>query len=245
MVTCSDCGSEFEEATVAGPFARFAAAIRPEAMLCPECEDRLSRREELEEERLRQAATLERRRAMAGMPERLQRVSFLNLRDVPPNAIAAAREWAQGRRRGLVLSGKIGVGKTFIAAAAANEMLGRRQLQWCATSSLIIQVSAAFGDEDRAKAIRHLTGNGPLVLDDLDKVNPSPYVRQHLFAAIDNRIVADAPLLVTTNLDLRGVAARLGDEVASRLEGYCRIVTLMGADRRRLDYRTHNATRRF
>lgn len=244
-VTCSRCGGKFDPPTLAGRFAKFAKALAPASPVwtCAACDDELDALEEQAARRERRVLVATTRRRHAGIPARLQRVTFQNLANVPPNAIHAAEEWASGKRRGLVLTGNVGAGKTWIAAAAANRMLDNRRLRWCGVASMMIQLSAAFGDEDRAQAIRNLTGNGPLVLDDLDKVKASPYAISHLYAAIDNRIVHDAPLLVTTNLNLTAVASMLGEPIASRLEGYCRVVTLMARDRRRhsnRDLNSHN-----
>jgi DNA replication protein DnaC len=111
---------------------------------------------------------------------------------------------------------------------------------------LIIKLSASFGDKDRAEALKVLTGRGPLVLDDLDKIKPSAHVLSHLFTAIDARYQSGAPLFVTTNMvpselvdffagdrgdaDERRVAA---EAIVSRLLEHCVLHRIEGPDRRR------------
>jgi DNA replication protein DnaC len=90
----------------------------------------------------------------------------------------------------------------------------------------------SFTDEGRAEAVRVLTGAGAVVLDDLDKCRPTDYGREQLFAAVDAREQAEAPLLVTTNLTPSEIGEQFGDALMSRLAGYCRVVEVGGDDQR-------------
>lgn len=181
------------------------------------------------------------------MPPALRSVRLASLNGVPRPTLAAAAAWAYERTRtpGLMLTGPIGVGKTWVAAAAATAMAERRRIGWCSVARMMVQISASFGDEQRAEAIAQLVGDWPLVLDDLDKANPTAWTKQHIYAALDNRIVAEAPLLVTTNLSLAALRTRLGDAICSRLEGYFRVVRLEGTDRRHRAYLREQARRGF
>jgi DNA replication protein DnaC len=93
---------------------------------------------------------------------------------------------------------------------------------------------AGFGTDEKAQANRILTGASPLVLDDLDKVGTNATVRSLLYLAIDNRIEAGSPLLVTTNLKPDQLAETFGEAISSRLRGDCEVHVLAGADRRQL-----------
>jgi DNA replication protein DnaC len=132
----------------------------------------------------------------------------------------------------LCVFGSVGVGKTWLAAAAAWEMVDRRPVRWVSVPVLLAQLMASFADAERAAALRAITGTGPLILDDLDKGNATDWTRQQLFAAIDGRVTAGAPLLITTNLPPSAIGERLGDPIMSRVVGYCQVVEIAGADRR-------------
>ena len=148
-------------------------------------------------------------------------------------AIEAAEAWAQAiKPRGLCLFGDTGVGKTRIAATATFARLQRFPVRWVSVPVLMAQVGAGFSDEGRREAIATISGTGPLVLDDLDKVNPSEWSKAQLFAAIDSRIAADSPLLITTNLAPSQLGDKFGQPIVSRIVGSCDVVSLHGEDRR-------------
>jgi DNA replication protein DnaC len=71
-----------------------------------------------------------------------------------------------------------------------------------------------------------------LVLDDFDKVKPSEFGTQQIFTAIDSRVQAGVPLIVTANLRLGEVVERYGEPIGSRLAGHCTQLVLDGPDRR-------------
>lgn len=184
------------------------------------------------------AATRNRRIREADIPSALQGHTLAELdTDGRKTALRFAREWVDGKLPGLVLTGEVGVGKTTIAAAAAWEMVQRDRLRWVSVPVLMARLSGGFGSPDRGEALRVLSGHTALVLDDLDKTRPSEYGAEQLFLAIDSRLTAGVPLLITTNLTPAAIGDRFPDQwgpsIASRLVGYCRVVEVTGQDRRR------------
>lgn len=154
-------------------------------------------------------------------------------------AIDAARNWANvehpSPKRGLCLFGPKGSGKTRLAATATYQRLRRWPIRWVSWPILQAQLGAAFNDTARAQAISVLTGKGALALDDIAQdpgERVSDWARRQLFAAIDRRISAGAPLLITTNLTPTQLGEVLGEKTMSRITGYCRVVELPGEDMR-------------
>lgn len=173
----------------------------------------------------------DRRRRRSGMPVALLGVE---LEKQTGPAAASAKRWADGKLPGLILHGDLGVGKTYLAAAATLRMLERRRVQWCSVASL---VARSFGSQDQREWVADiLSGSDALVLDDIDKVKPGPWVSQQVYAAINARVDAGAPLFVTCNLDPGSLEVFFGDQhggaIMSRLDGYCEIHHLTGPDRR-------------
>lgn len=193
---------------------------------CEECGDRR------EAERKRTEASEKHRENLlaSGLPAALHNIEF----DGFPQreAVEAARAWSTGRLAGLCFTGDVGVGKTWLAAAAMWPMLYRRLVRWVDTAQLVASLRASFDDSHRAEALRVVTGSGPAVFDDLDKVHATDFAREALYAAINARVAAGSPLLVTTNEPISGLGEILGKPVMSRLAGYCEVIEMVGPDRR-------------
>lgn len=220
LLLCGECDRTFDSA---GRLVTLDGLLsgRGEIFTCPGCRPEVNR------------ARAAQRLKSSGMPAGLTGLSFDNPRlGGEPAAVAAARDWADGTLNGLVLVGPVGVGKTYLAAIAAGARLAVEGVTWVSVPSLIIRALAAFDTDERDAAITELTGRGTLVLDDLDKVKPSDWVLSQLFAAIDGRVAEGAGLLVTTNLEPREIRDKLGEPIASRLVGHCRICRIEGRDRR-------------
>lgn len=152
--------------------------------------------------------------------------------------IAAARDWAVEEHpdpRGLCLFGDKGAGKTRLAATATWQRLRQWHVTWVSWPILLAQLGAAFNDSARAQAISVLTGKGALVLDDIaqeENERVSDWAKRQLFAAVDRRIQAGAPLLITTNLNPSAIGVVLGEKLMSRVVGYSRVLELPGQDMR-------------
>jgi DNA replication protein DnaC len=199
---------------------------------CEGCTDHREREaEELAEEVRRQdeCDALLRRIRQSGLPPSRQRASFDSFPASP--LCEAAEAFAAGTLAGLWIFGLTGRGKTELAAAACMGRLQHSPIDWVRVPNLISQLAADFGEDVRSRALAVVTGSGAVVLDDLDGPNSTGNTRSQLHQLVDNRVEAEAPLLVTTNADPEGLR-RLGDPLASRLVGYCRTFEMTGVDRR-------------
>lgn len=176
-------------------------------------------------------------RLKSGIPAELRDWTFERVgASIRPEVLNAAKAWADGKSRGLLLSGPAGVGKTTISAAAANGLLDSAPVRWLSVPVMFARLGLAFGDDERTEILRVLVSTTPIVLDDIDKVRASEYAAEQLFLAIDTRVQAGAPLLVTTNLLLSELADRYpepyGETIVSRLIGKCDCFAIKGDDRR-------------
>ena len=133
-----------------------------------------------------------------------------------------------------MLSGPVGVGKTWLAAAAAWALLEREPLCWFYIPDLFNRLGHSFEDASRDDTLNRLAGRTALVLDDLDKARPTDYAAEQVLCAIDSRVTAGAPLIATTNLDLNALADRFafGHAIVDRLVGHCQAFALMEESRR-------------
>jgi DNA replication protein DnaC len=204
---------------------------------CVQVAEEREREEDRRREAMQRAQRREQRVAESGLPEGLRGLVWDALsQDARSHAITAAQAWAAGEQRGLLLTGPVGAGKTRIAATAAWEMLDRRRVLWTSMPQLFARLGTGYSDRQRGIAVRMMTESSALVLDDLDKARPTEYGAEQVFAIVDHRVTAAAPLLATTNLQPSQLAARYpepyGEAIASRLAGYCRVLRVEGPDRR-------------
>lgn len=230
---CRECGKEMKLAIPEGVKEgslgdRFARGM---SLLCDECAVIVERREEQGklDERVELLVT------NCGIPDEYRGFTWEEMEDGERRkpAIDAAKAWAAGTINGLLIGGPVGTGKSRLAATAAWDRLGRaKPLRWVSVARLVTMDKAGFGTDEKKQATKLLTGKAPLVLDDLDKVPVTESVKSILFLAIDNRVTAGVPLLVTTNLPKDQFEGEFGSAIASRLLGYCTTASLVGRDRR-------------
>lgn len=135
---------------------------------------------------------------------------------------------------GLLLCGSVGTGKSFLAAAIANELISQGTPCLMTNFSRIIsRISEKFGGDQ--KYLDNLNRFDLLVIDDLGAERDSEYTWEKVMAVIDARYRAGLPLIVTTNLnpkDLYDPSDIRRQRVFSRLKEMCIFLEVNGADRR-------------
>lgn len=201
---CASCGGPTKADPRPPELEQWAGLARPVCALCVAAAEALDEQREAAERTRRRAELREQRLLRVGVPEHLAGYGFADI-DRPEGLDAALKKadaWAKGELQGFGLFGPNGTGKTRVGVAAANEACWRAQVHWYSAPVLIARLGdGGFESPARKKALAVLTGTGPLVLDDLDKVRPkSEFAAQHLFMAIDGRCDGGGQLAVTTNL---------------------------------------------
>ena len=71
-----------------------------------------------------------------------------------------------------------------------------------------------------------------LILDDMGAEKTSEWSIQTLYSIIDRRYRDEKQTLITSNLTLDEIAEKVGDRIASRIAGMCKVVEIKGKDRR-------------
>lgn len=233
--TCTVCGvpvaAEIPD-ELRGMFREMAEAL---PVRCPEHEAEAEaryREEDARGEQARIASLVERRERDCGIPVELRRLAW----EPDSPAVRAAKRWAEGEQRGVLLIGMVGRGKSCLAATAAWERLRHEMVRWTSASAFVNALDHGFGSVERQGALKLAKGTRSLVLDDLDKARPTATVAEQLLLAIDSRITRGGSLLVTMNTEPSELAKHFpepfGDAIVSRLRGYCKAYRLNGPDRR-------------
>lgn len=135
---------------------------------------------------------------------------------------------------GLLFCGQVGTGKSFLAAAIANELISQGTPCLMTNFSRIIsRISEKFGGDQ--KYLDDLNRFDLLIIDDLGAERDSDFTWEKVMNVIDARYRAGLPIIITTNLGPKDFADR-GDirrqRVFSRLKEMCVLIEVKGADRR-------------
>ncbi|HHW42004.1 MAG TPA: ATP-binding protein [Syntrophomonadaceae bacterium] len=134
--------------------------------------------------------------------------------------------------RGLLFTGDVGAGKTYLAGAIANSLLKKNV-------RVLFLVVPDFLDELRATYNKGNTGEGyepddvsllrgvrqvdVLILDDLGVHNYTPWTCNKLYSLLNYRLNYQLPVIITTNLSLGQLDQFLGERTTSRIVQMCRI----------------------
>lgn len=128
-------------------------------------------------------------------------------------AVKASVEFADRPQGWLVLTGPSGCGKTHLAAAVAGRCIGHGQAAlFMVVPDLLDHLRAAYqpGSEVGYDELFEMVRNAPvLVLDDLGVQSATPWAEEKLFQLINHRYSAQAPTVITTNLDPAAFGHRL------------------------------------
>lgn len=135
---------------------------------------------------------------------------------------------------GLLLCGSVGTGKSFLAAAIANELISQGTPCLMTNFSRIIsRISEKFGGDQQY--LDNLNRFDLLIIDDLGAERDTEYMWEKVMDVIDARYRAGLPLIVTTNLnpkDLYDPSDIRRQRVFSRLKEMCIFLEVNGVDRR-------------
>lgn len=145
-----------------------------------------------------------------------------------------ARHW--DGKRGLLLHGPVGAGKTGLAVGLMRAWLPQvERLRFVDSVDFLDDQRPGRGtDERQTKELRSIRGTDLLCLDDLGKSKPSDWVHERLFQVIDYRSKRCLPTLVTTNYSPKDLVERIGEASVSRLVEMCVTVEM---DRKARDLR--------
>lgn len=158
--------------------------------------------------RLQEQEETVRRLRHTGLPDAmLWNCTFENDRGINPEMEKIRRytdQWEQmySRSIGLLLTGGVGTGKTYMAACAANALIDRGIPVLMTNLARVLNTLTALYSGDRNRYIDDLNRYPLLILDDLGMERSSEFAMEQVYSVIDSRYRSGQPLIVTTNLTL-------------------------------------------
>ena len=137
--------------------------------------------------------------------------------------------------RCLIFSGNVGVGKTHLACAIANEAVRTGHTVFFASvSKLIRQVRASWGTHDEQTVIDNLIELDLLLIDEIGVQAGTENERNILFDVINGRYENMKSTILLTNLDRTQLPTYLGERIVDRLrENGGTLISISGESRRK------------
>ncbi len=140
----------------------------------------------------------------------------------------------------LLFVGGTGLGKTFLSACVARAVADRGYSVLYETAghlfSKLEQAKFNPTEASRAEAAK-FTECDLLILDDLGTEMPGQFVTAALYGLLNDRILQNKPMVISTNLNVEEMARRYSPQIASRLHGSFQRLTFVGEDIRVLKNR--------
>ena len=140
----------------------------------------------------------------------------------------------------LLFIGGTGLGKTFLSACIARAVADRGfSVVYETAGHLFSRLEQAKfgGGEDARKEITKYNTCDLLILDDLGTEMPGQFVTAALYGLLNDRLLYNKPMVISTNLNVDEIARRYSPQIASRLHGSFNRLTFVGEDIRVLKNR--------
>jgi len=147
----------------------------------------------------------------------------------------------------LFITGGFGTGKTYKAVGILKKFIQNLPCShfiepfidipiFITVPELLLKIRGCFshnGQSESEELILEKYWNTPLlILDDLGAEKTTEWVLQSLYIIINKRLSEERQTIITSNLSLDELREKIGDRIASRVAGMCKIVKLTGKDRR-------------
>lgn len=198
---------------------------------CPKCEEEKNKAE-AEAERIEHEAMYQRRllsdRVAAGLGKRHIDCTFENYKTDTAQkelALTKAKSYIEGVFDGagncLVMAGKVGTGKTHLAAAMVNAMVEKgRSCQLIKMSEMIRRLKSTWSrssNQSESDLIDFYSSVSLLIVDEIGIQFGSDTEKLLLSEIIDNRYQAIFPTVLISNLDTDGIKSCIGERSYDRL----------------------------
>ena len=158
-------------------------------------------------------------------------------REVMEENLKAAKSYVAGfdkRRDGVLMTGSVGTGKTFLCNCMAGALLkAGYSVLYVSAQELFDQMAAVtFDREEQDQLLTEQFAEADLlIIDDLGtEFTGHRLAANALFVILNERIIGNRGTVISTNLELEALGERYSEPVLSRMIGEFRIMRFVGQD---------------
>ena len=157
-------------------------------------------------------------------------------RQIMERTFARCRQYAESFRLGapnLLFNGGTGLGKTFLSACIAEALTDKGySVVYESAPQLFAKLEKNRFNPDEAsqQAVEKVEKADLLIIDDLGTELPGNFVTAALYDLVNQRLVAQKSMIISTNLNAAEMAKRYSGQIASRLQGSFKGLTFVGED---------------
>lgn len=133
---------------------------------------------------------------------------------------------------GLMFTGPVGSGKTFLASAIANYVLSNeKQVLFAVVPDLLDEIRSTY-DRPNYNGINEMSildsarNVELLIFDDLGVHNYTEWTINKIYSILNYRVNHRLPIIMTTNLGLAELETYLGERTTSRILQLCKVYRL-------------------
>lgn len=200
-----------------------------------------ARDSERERRRAQEQIDMVERTRTVGIANQLHRHARFSADDGKNCATQTVRRWAdawdqvRAKNIGLLLYGAPGTGKSWAAAAAANQLIDQGIGVFMTNLSSVMNALGGLDAESKNAFIENVVKHPLLILDDFGTERETSFALEQVFNVIDSRYRAGKPVIVTTNLglnDLRNPVDTAHARIYSRVLEMCTPVNFGSQGRR-------------
>lgn len=132
-----------------------------------------------------------------------------------------------------LILGNVGVGKTFISIAIANEFINRNIYVRFISAIELADILSSF-DEEKYIEFEKLKEVPLLIIDDLGIEYPRSTYMSRLFELLNHRQINKLPMVITSNLRPKDIIDNYTERFWSKLQQDTRIYSITGEDLRHI-----------
>ncbi|MEI7885307.1 MAG: ATP-binding protein [Clostridia bacterium] len=130
------------------------------------------------------------------------------------------------QRRGILLSGRVGCGKTFLAACMTNRLLDAGiETLFLVVPDFLDEIKSTYDTNDSDISEKNVLDKARtakvLIMDDLGAHNYSEWASNKIYSILNFRLNEGLPTIITTNLGMPEIEAYLGERTSSRIVALC------------------------